>query len=87
MEAAVAFEPLSSQGILTAITLGSQAALSIIANKKGDLSTLVRYTAAVADLYTNYLNKRANYYEQETRWVDSIFWHRRRLKPMVAIKG
>jgi flavin-dependent dehydrogenase len=76
-DAAAAFDPLSSQGIMTALDSGSQAADAILANLKGNSSALQRYEANVKKMYAGYLWKRAMYYAQEKRWSTSTFWLRR----------
>jgi flavin-dependent dehydrogenase len=72
-DAAVSFDPLSSQGIITALESAIDAAEAIADGK------LSRYAEIVTDRYRKYLVERAQYYAAERRWPDSEFWHRRQL--------
>ena len=75
-DAAVSFDPLSSQGIMSALEAAFAAAEAIAAG--GD-APLARYAATVTGRYRNYLVERAQYYGAERRWPDSQFWQRRQL--------
>ncbi|HVE85711.1 MAG TPA: tryptophan 7-halogenase [Myxococcales bacterium] len=76
-DAAVSVDPLSSQGISTALEAGLEAAQAIQAHLGGDPAALSRYAAAVTARYRDYLVERARYYGAEPRWPDSPFWRRR----------
>jgi flavin-dependent dehydrogenase len=70
-DSAVSFDPLSSQGILSALESALDAAQAIASNQ------LDRYAELVTERYRDYLVNRARYYAVEKRWPDSPFWMRR----------
>ena len=79
-DAAVSFDPLSSQGILTALVMGRRGghALAEILTR-GDPQALLRYGADYASLLETHLRLRAAYYGLEQRWPQAPFWTRRRM--------
>ena len=76
-DAAISFDPLSSQGILTAIDSGMRAAEAIAAQLAGDRSASDRYVARLSAVHAVYVRHKNEYYEHERRWVDRPFWRRR----------
>lgn len=76
-DAAVSFDPLSSQGITTALESGLDAADAILAHLEGDGEALGRYAAQIIARYRAYLVERARYYGAEGRWRYAPFWRRR----------
>jgi len=68
-DAAASFDPLSSQGILTAVLMGAEAARCI--DDPGAFAT--RYGTIVAD----YETERHAIYRREERWPNAPFWARR----------
>jgi len=77
-DAAISVDPLSSQGILTAIMHGRLAAASILEVLDGQLDAADTYQAAVDRVGRDYLQQRSAYYRCELRWPESTFWQRRR---------
>ena len=77
-DAAQSFDPLSSQGIITAITGGHNAAGALIAAHSSDPSALEKYQGDLDAGYAAYLAERQTYYGAEQRWVERPFWQRRR---------
>lgn len=77
-DAAIAFDPLSSQGVFKAIESGMRAAQAIHNNFSGKSEALEEYDLTVCEDFKRYLRKREFYYSQEKRWPQSVFWHRRR---------
>jgi len=77
-DAAAAFDPLSSSGLVNAMESGIRASQSII--ESDDLSewTTENYEVWVRATVDRFLRNRSNYYEMERRWPDSRFWYRRR---------
>jgi flavin-dependent dehydrogenase len=80
-DAAMAFDPLASQGIAKALEQGKRAASSIVAYLSGDASSLERFALQRQREYTAYRATRADYYRLEMRWAQSTFWKRRHETP------
>lgn len=77
-DAALACDPLSSQGILTALHTGARAAAAVDGCLRGDAGALAAYRAFVDGIAARYLALHARAYADEVRWVSSPFWARRR---------
>jgi flavin-dependent dehydrogenase len=71
-DAAVAFDPLSSQGLVTALVMGREAG-----RVAAGLIGATDYTAEYRSLLDEHLALQRAYYAMETRWPDSPFWERR----------
>jgi len=78
-DAAAAFDPLSSQGVLKAVETGLRAARAIHDNFTGKSEALEDYERTICEAFNRYLHMRELYYSQEKRWPQSVFWHRRHL--------
>jgi flavin-dependent dehydrogenase len=76
-DAAAAFDPLSSQGILKALRSGLRAGEAIAADHAGEPGALGGHRARTAEELASYLDLRASYYRIENRWPESPFWRRR----------
>jgi len=76
-DAAMTFDPLSSQGILKGLRSGIMASYAIGDYFKGTPSSLEKYEAVLAREFEDYLSTRANYYREERRWQTTPFWRRR----------
>lgn len=76
-DAAATHDPLSSQGIATALAQGQWAATAAASALGGDSGAIDRYATDVITGYARYLAMRAGYYDLEQRWPDSPFWRRR----------
>lgn len=76
-DAALSFDPLSSQGIYTALYGGIKAAKALLEWHSGDRTALERYDTALTSVYTHFLINRHTYYQYERRWPDNTFWRRR----------
>ncbi len=76
-DAAQSFDPLSSQGIITAIIGGNNAAAALIATHSSDPCALERFQDDLDGRYATYLAERQTYYRAEQRWVERPFWQRR----------
>lgn len=76
-DAAMAFDPLSSQGVSAALAFGLRAGQSIQAHWQGDDEALADYAKAVDQSFEGYLRARGRYYGSEQRWANSAFWRRR----------
>jgi 2-polyprenyl-6-methoxyphenol hydroxylase-like FAD-dependent oxidoreductase len=87
-DAAMAFDPLASQGIIKALDHGRRAATSISAYLKGEDSSLERFALHLRCEYAVFQVTRAQYYRLEQRWPRSIFWRRRNragIEPALAL--
>ncbi len=82
-DAAMSFDPLSSQGLWTGLQSAEIAADHIVARAQrkhaSSRTPSADYTSWVKDIYSNYLIERNNYYAMEGRWANQEFWQRRRL--------
>lgn len=71
-DAAVSFDPISSMGIGFAISSACNGALAII---DGSKERIAIYQSDLHNIYHHYLDTRAQYYQQEVRWLNSTFWN------------
>lgn len=77
-DAACAFDPLSSQGIVKALRAGIFASYAIADFlNKSDAVGLARYDRFVRREFSRYKSLHAEYCGRERRWPDSSFWNRR----------
>lgn len=75
-DAAVSFDPLSSQGMFNAMASAMQlSALIRQSELTGDLEK--NYTHQINQIWEHYLNHRRLFYQAETRWQNAEFWKRR----------
>jgi flavin-dependent dehydrogenase len=80
-DAASAFDPLSSQGIVKALRAGVYASYAIADRLDKDDSTgLARYESFVRREFNSYRRAHAEHCGQERRWPESRFWRRRQRK-------
>ncbi|GAA1225194.1 NAD(P)/FAD-dependent oxidoreductase [Kitasatospora nipponensis] len=77
-DAAAAFDPISAQGILTALHTGMTGAHAVHAHLDGDPTALDTYRAHVGALLAAYRHNHRTVYAAEPRWADRPFWRRRR---------
>jgi hypothetical protein len=70
-DAALSFDPLSSQGIYAAQYSGKKAAETLISGRFSE------YDARMNELWERFLDNRAAMYTQEQRWSDRPFWRAR----------
>src|SRR5258706_8390789 len=83
-DAAISFDPLSSQGLLNALFTGLAAAESAETHLKGDLHSLSSYSQIIRGIGDSYQRQLAYYYASETRWPEAPFWQRRH-RPYAAV--
>jgi len=76
-DAALAFDPLSGQGLLKSIESGSRCAAAIAGYFAGDPGALKSYDSWVQETYDAYLSVRGKFYGAVLRWPNSQFWKRR----------
>lgn len=78
-DAAMSYDPLSSQGIYKGLFWGKQAAAAInqyLANLI-DNSPLLEYEQQARNTFKEYQKLKTHYYRQEQRWQTRPFWSRR----------
>jgi flavin-dependent dehydrogenase len=80
-DAAIAFDPLSSQGIYRALKSGLLAARAIEDCQSGHQSALEEYANQAYREFDRYLGMRTVTYGGERRWPSSVFWQRRQSAP------
>jgi flavin-dependent dehydrogenase len=76
-DAAVSFDPLSSQGIRTALYTGMHAGETLHAHLAGDRGATDAYARRLEEVHRAYVAHRAEFYAYERRWPDLPFWARR----------
>jgi flavin-dependent dehydrogenase len=76
-DAALAFDPLSSQGLLNALFTGLAAAESSDAHLRGDVDAFGRYRDTVGGIASAYRRHLSLWYAMERRWPEALFWKRR----------
>jgi len=78
-DAAMSFDPLSSQGIYKAIESGIRATKLIHSKFINKRNRLESYSNSLDNAFEKYLHLRRLYYLKEQRWPESSFWKRRHL--------
>lgn len=74
-DAAVSFDPLSSQGIYNAIYTGLRGAEAVNAVlNDNDRSLLFQYDNRIKSIRDAYRQEVSQYYRQEQRWPEELFW-------------
>ena len=76
-DAAAAYDPLGSYGILFSLHSGLRAAAAITAHDAGDRDAPVRYESAVIARFDEFLRERARHYAHERRWGEGGYWGKR----------
>ncbi|WP_199728703.1 FAD-dependent monooxygenase [Corallococcus sp. CA053C] len=86
-DAALSFDPLSSQGILNALYTGMRGGQALAAHLAGVGGALEGYTARLGELHRAYQHHFASFYRDEQRWKDRPFWARRHAHPGNPARG
>src|SRR5690606_16639768 len=74
-DAALAFDPLSQQGLLSALHGGLDAARAAHSRLRGDPAPAAAYAARLAEIRRIHLGRlRAAYRDAAWRWPDAPFW-------------
>jgi len=77
-DAALAFDPLSSQGLFNAIYTGLRGAQALLASLlNADASQLAQYAIRIQEIRSTYRDQVITYYQQEQRWHRHPFWRSR----------
>ncbi|GHC57778.1 tryptophan 7-halogenase [Ulvibacter litoralis] len=73
-DAAICFDPITSQGIIKSVTQGIRAAEIITHYVSGIETALPYFETEVKAQYKQYLESRKYFYHLEKRWPTSAFW-------------
>ncbi len=76
-DAAISFDPLSSQGLFNALFTGLAAAEAADSYLCGDRRSLTQYQETIRSVFDAYRAKLSAVYAAEKRWPDAPFWQRR----------
>ena len=79
-DAGLFIDPLSSEGVQTAMAsaiTGAAVINTILSRPAAAASALTFYRDAQNNAYSTHYRQSVEYYDQERRWPDSIFWRRR----------
>ena len=76
-DAALSFDPLSSQGLLNALFTGLAAAEAADRHLRGAAQALTEYRQTIGGIEAAYRRHLALFYAGETRWPEAPFWQRR----------
>ena len=76
-DAAISFDPVSSQGIFNALYSGLKAGRALESHLSGEPSALELYDRHLTSIYDAYFQNRTTFYRYERRWPASTFWKRR----------
>ena len=76
-DAALAFDPLSGQGVFKSIETGIRCSSATARDFDGVSSALAEYESWVQESYRSYLTTRTQFYNSVVRWRESRFWKRR----------
>ena len=80
-DAACSFDPLSSQGLFSALYAGLRLANALHANDHALRSEA--YATEMDDVWAAYLQHHRRYYASEPRWPEQAFWQRR----LTSVRG
>jgi flavin-dependent dehydrogenase len=78
-DAALAFDPLSAQGLLNSLFTGLAAAQALDRTIAGDPTGLPEYTATLRGIRDAYRRHITSCYADERRWAERPFWQRRQM--------
>jgi flavin-dependent dehydrogenase len=76
-DAAIAFDPLSSQGLFHALQSGVSAGVALERRAAGDAEAIQEHARSETERYREHVRLRAIFYGRERRWPGSLFWRRR----------
>lgn len=77
-DAALCFDPISSQGLFNALYTGLAAAETVNSYlDTGDKKAFEEYQKIIDSIWNTYQQNLKQYYSLETRWPQALFWSRR----------
>lgn len=83
-DAAVAFDPLSAQGMFHALYTGVKAGEATASALAGDAASLADYQASISAIMADYVMGLAGQYASEHRFAELPFWQRRHAAGAIA---
>lgn len=92
-DAAISFDPLSSQGMFNAMASAMQLKKLIhqydVVNNQGVKEFETAYTHQIDQIWNHYLHHKKIFYQAEKRWKEAPFWKRRHLNhtPVISSRG
>ncbi len=78
-DAALSFDPLSSQGMLNALYTGMRAGQTVHAALSGNDELVSTYEAQLENIRQAYLQHHRIFYQMEQRWLHNSFWTNRQM--------
>lgn len=81
-DAALSFDPLSAQGLITALLTGIRGAETILRTLRGEREAGSAYAAGLESIWKDYRRLLYEHYAQERRWSEQPFWARRHRPPV-----
>ncbi|MES2208125.1 MAG: FAD-dependent monooxygenase [Pseudomonadota bacterium] len=78
-DAALAFDPLSSQGMFNALYTGLRGAQAVANALEGNIGMVEQYCARLEQIHLAYQQHVHYYYQAEQRWAQASFWRSRLL--------
>jgi flavin-dependent dehydrogenase len=85
-DAAMSFDPLSSQGLFNAMYTGLAAAFACDRTLSGEAGAFAEYCDDLSRVRAAYRRQLDYWYAQEKRWPDAPFWQRRQARSAVAAR-
>lgn len=76
-DAALAFDPLSSQGLFNALYTGLRGAQAVHRALQGQQQALAPYLSVLHSVRQACLRQIGYHYQREQRWPDELFWQER----------
>lgn len=86
-DAALSFDPLSSQGLFNALYTGLAAAEACHRQLHGEPTASADYRQELARIDGAYRQHLGFCYGQESRWPDEAFWRRRQVRTAPAVRA
>jgi flavin-dependent dehydrogenase len=77
-DAALAFDPLSGEGVYRALESGIRVRSVVQAYFAGERGEFASYADTLGEIFNQFLVLRGKYYSHERRWPNSVFWQRRK---------
>lgn len=78
-DAALSFDPLSSQGMLNALYTGMKSGEAVHAALDEEWGLMDAYSARIEEIRAAYLCHYEQFYQSECRWPNHTFWSRRQI--------